>query len=269
MQVSIIFVEKSPFDPASPSWTPADGTAIVNANHWYDGVVLVGKHFDPNATVNMATGARIVGVDAVFNSFLAQIEPIQQQSRDQLGGSPTLIGETGVPFDLDGGQAYKTGDFSGPRQALTSYLAAFDWLLLSYTLWNYTPDNDNQHGDQWNGEDLSIFSLSQQTNPLDINSGGRALEAVARPYAMATAGKPLRMSFDPATKVFEYEYEADPMVTAPTIIFVPDFQYHGQPCVTFEKQSATGPGPVSPAVQDSRLEISGGLSGKVTIRLTP
>ena len=30
--------------------------------------------------------------------------------------------------------------------------------LLSYTLWNYTADNTNAHGDQWNGEDLSTFS---------------------------------------------------------------------------------------------------------------
>ena len=57
-------------------------------------------------------------------------------------------------------------------------------------------DNDNRWGDQWNDEDLSIFSRNQQADPEDVNSGGRALEAVVRPYARAVAGEPLRMTFD-------------------------------------------------------------------------
>jgi hypothetical protein len=100
--------------------------------------------------------------------------------------------------------------------------------LLSYTLWNYTPDNTNAHGDQWNGEDLSIFSRDQQRHPQDINSGGRALEAVVRPYARATAGEPLRMSFDINKITFEFEFRHDPQVNAPTEFFIPDLQYpHG------------------------------------------
>ena len=103
--------------------------------------------------------------------------------------------------------------------------------LLSCTLWNYTADNTNAHGDQWNDEDFSIFSRDQQENrdqqgdPLDENSGGRALEAVVRPYPVATAGEPLRMAFDIKRRVFEFEFRHDPHVAAPTEIFVPDFQY--------------------------------------------
>jgi hypothetical protein len=96
---------------------------------------------------------------------------------------------------------------------------------LNATLWNYTADNTNEHGDQWNGEDLSIFSRDQQTLPQDINSGGRALQAVVRPYARAVAGEPLRMSFDIKRKVFEFEFRHDAEVTAPTEFFVPNYQY--------------------------------------------
>jgi len=29
--------------------------------------------------------------------------------------------------------------------------------LLSFTLWNYTPQNSNARGDDWNDEDLSLW----------------------------------------------------------------------------------------------------------------
>jgi hypothetical protein len=104
-------------------------------------------------------------------------------------------------------------------------LRALEDALLSGTLWNYTADNTNEHGDQWNGEDLSIFSRDQQTDPQDIHSGGRALQAVVRPYARAVAGEPLRMAFDIKRKVFEFECRHDSTVTAPTELFVPNYQY--------------------------------------------
>ncbi len=45
-------------------------------------------------------------------------------------------------------------------------------------------------------EDLSIFSRDQQNDRMDIDSGGRALAALVRPYARKIAGEPLRMTFD-------------------------------------------------------------------------
>ncbi len=95
----------------------------------------------------------------------------------------------------------------------------------SVTLWNYTADNTNEHGDGWNDEDLSIFSRDQQTGPKDVNSGGRALPALVRPYARATAGAPLRMRFNLRTRRFEFAFRHDPQVDAPTEIFVPRYQY--------------------------------------------
>jgi len=100
-----------------------------------------------------------------------------------------------------------------------------DDALVSYTLWNYTPDNTNAHGDLWNDEDLSIFSRDQQIDLDNINSGGRALEAIVRPYASKIAGEPLKMSFDIKSKRFEFEFRHDPAVEAPTVIYIPNFQY--------------------------------------------
>jgi hypothetical protein len=77
----------------------------------------------------------------------------------------------------------------------------------------------------WNDEDFSIFSRDQQDNPQDINSGGRGLPAIVRPYARQIAGEPLSMHFDLPTRTFELEFRHDAAVTVPTEIFVPEYQY--------------------------------------------
>jgi hypothetical protein len=145
-----------------------------------------------------------------------------------MGGVPTLIGEFGFPYDLKGRRAYRTGDFRAQVQVMDRSMRAMEDNLLSFTIWDYTADNTNLRGDQWNGEDFSIFSRDQQHDPADIHSGGRALEAVVRPYARAVAGEPLRMSFDLRDRVFEFAFRHDPSVNAPTEFFIPNYQYpHG------------------------------------------
>ena len=58
-----------------------------------------------------------------------------------------------------------------------------------------------------------------------IHSGGRALEAVVRPYAHKVAGEPLEMRFDVAERAFELSFRHDAAVLAPTEIFIPNLQY--------------------------------------------
>ena len=130
------------------------------------------------------------------------------------------IGECGIPFDLNGAEAYRAftaGDRSDTPWtphivALDLMYNALDTLLINSTQWNYTASNRNDLaiGDGWNQEDLSIFSRDQQTNPADINSGGRALAGFVRPYAQATQGTPRKMKFDRVTGLFDYTFEAAP-----------------------------------------------------------
>jgi hypothetical protein len=89
----------------------------------------------------------------------------------------------------------------------------------------YTADNTNAHGDQWNDEDLSIFSRDQQTDASDIHDGGRALEAIVRPYALKTPGEPLRMAYDLKSRTFEFEFRLDPKLDTPAELFVPEYAY--------------------------------------------
>ena len=216
-----IFVESAPQQPP-PRW---DAPGLVHAPHWYDGFVLFLGRYSAWVAVDNRTSRLVLTPWRIRRCFASQLDALRREASGRLAGAPTLLGEFGIAFDLGGGRAFRDGDFRLQAKAMDRTLRALDDTLMSGTLWNYTADNSNAHGDQWNGEDLSIFSRDQQRDPGDVHSGGRALEAVVRPYARAVAGEPLRMHFDRRRRRFELEFRHDPKVSAPTEIFVPEYQY--------------------------------------------
>ena len=221
---ALIFIETVP-GAELPRWGGDDARNIVSAAHWYDEQVLFMKTYDPAAGFDMRTREAVHGEENIRRSFAKQLERYKREAKDFLGGVPTLIGEIGIPFDLDDKRAFRTGDFSAQIKAYNRTMVALEDALASATLWNYTPDNNNAHGDNWNDEDLSLFSRDQQDAPRNIHSGGRALQAVLRPYAAKIAGIPKRMAFDMHSREFEFSFRHDPAVCAPTEIHVPEFQY--------------------------------------------
>ena len=110
-------------------------------------------------------------------------------------------------------------------KALNMYYNALDANLLHSMQWNYTADNTNQWGDQWNLEDLSIFSKDQQKDPTNINSGGRAIEGFCRPHFIRSSGTPLKMEFNKKNGTFIFEFEAMSYIKDPTVLYVPKIQY--------------------------------------------
>jgi hypothetical protein len=218
---TMIFVESSPRTPP-PRW---DAGNIVYAPHWYDGFVLYIKDFSNWMAANFHTGGLIFTPWCIRRSFAAQLNRFRGWAAEYLGNPPVLLGEFGIAFDLRNKQAYRTGDFGRQIRALDRTLRALDDTLLSGTIWNYTADNTNAHGEGWNDEDLSVFSRDQQRDPKNIHSGGRALEALVRPYVRAVAGKLLSMRFDIHNRTFACAFRHESTVTALTEIYLPEFQY--------------------------------------------
>jgi hypothetical protein len=215
-----IFLEASP-TMGPPQWGEADPEKIVWAPHWYDGLTLFLKRLIPHLGISMAESRLIVGRGNIRRSFAKQLARQRQAAMERLRGAPVIIGEIGIPFDMNEKRGYTSGDYRMHELALDRSMKALETNLLSAAVWNYTPDNSNAHGDQWNGEDFSIFSRDQQVDATDPDSGGRALGALLRPYPMAVAGEPLRMSYDRRKGVFEFEFCHDPEVDEPTIVYVP------------------------------------------------
>ena len=232
----MLFAEMDPlsgfFGPGFPPDTPPN---TVNASHWYDITTLATKTFNPNFNLDLSGDAMAAEAALIQERYTRQLGKIASMSDSLNGGAPTLIGECGIPFDLNGAEAYRafhSGDRSDAPWtphiiALDLVYSALDALLISNTQWNYTASNRNDLaiGDGWNQEDLSIFSRDQQIDPGDINSGGRALKGFVRPYAQATQGMPRKVRFDRLTGTFEFIFDADPSIAGPTEIFVPRVQY--------------------------------------------
>ncbi|KAF5103135.1 hypothetical protein D0Z00_000113 [Geotrichum galactomycetum] len=88
-----------------------------------------------------------------------QLATLKQEGIDAFGAEvPCLITEIGVPYDMDDKQAFSTGDFSSQIRSMDANNHALEFARLSHTLWVYVTRNNNKFGDNWNGEDLSIWS---------------------------------------------------------------------------------------------------------------
>ena len=91
---------------------------------------------------------------------------------------------------------------------------------LTHSLWNYNPNNDDTHGDHWNGENFSWFSqrrslpasfLNLVQTSATLDNGGRLLDGVVRPFPAKIAGIPLRFEYEMNTGEFTFEWcNADP-----------------------------------------------------------
>ena len=224
LPVAVIFVESVPSQDGL-TWGSEDAANIVHAPHWYDDVTLVRKSFSNWMTVDTHSIKLILGPQRVRQCFVNHIARILRQADEKMNYVPTLIGEVGIPFDMQNKRAFRTGDFSMQIQAFDATMTALEKNFASFTLWNYTADNTNAHGDQWNDEDLSLFSRDQMTGSGSVYDGGRALQAALRPYPTKVAGEPVNLAFDMRKKTFEFSYRHAAEIDAPTEIFIPTYQY--------------------------------------------
>jgi Cellulase (glycosyl hydrolase family 5)/Glycoside hydrolase family 5 C-terminal domain len=212
----LLFLEGSPWDIDTP-WDDPD-PLVVNARHWYDIATLATRRFDPDAYHPGNDSAHTIsGWDAVAAEFAAQLGALRDVGRDRMGDPPMLIGEFGIPYEMNGAAAFSTGDFSVHEELLHATYDALDDHLLNGTQWCYTPDNDHAHGDQWNNEDLSVFC--------EEDGGGRAVRGFARPFARHSQGRPVAMQFDRETRRFELTLAVDSAVATPTEVVAPVVQY--------------------------------------------
>ncbi|KAI1264385.1 putative glycosyl hydrolase [Xylariaceae sp. FL1019] len=163
--------------PPTIKGTADDDPMMVYAPHYYDGITLMTKKWNRTWNVDVFGVLRgrylhpafaiKIGETAIRNSFKDQLAAIKKEGQDYMGNHPCVLTEFGVPYDMDDKHAYRTGDYSSQSAAMdANHFAVEGAGMEGYTLWLYSVTNDHQRGDQWNGEDLSIYSADDQSLPV-------------------------------------------------------------------------------------------------------
>ncbi|KAF4122361.1 Cellulase (glycosyl hydrolase family 5) [Geosmithia morbida] len=227
---------------------------MVYAPHFYDLNVLFSKHHSW-MSVNvqgLSRGMFILkalyfGVRGLHKNYKKQIGNIIDYGHKSLGTNvPTIIGEVGISYDINGNFAFLTGCYDAQRQLMNALIDAMESNFTGFTLWNYNPHNRVEYGDGWNKEDFSVINGDEidEQGPIlpdyrnreheddELYRGGRVLDVIIRPYAVKTAGKPLKSVWDYRTLRYDFAWRSESNGKAATggkarttEIFIPKYHY--------------------------------------------
>ncbi|SJL04818.1 uncharacterized protein ARMOST_08189 [Armillaria ostoyae] len=219
----ILFIEVIPNEFCPESFTPERQLSnMVYAPHWYDLNALFTKAFG-DFTVNVQGLSRGMfplkafywGHAGARDNYSLQIKNIVEHGYKSLGERPVIIGECGIPMDLNKKEAFTSDNWMWQTKIMDAMITGLERSLVGYTLWCYNPSNDDETGDNWNGESFSWFSRRRALPPfllyyeqtaVSLDQGGRILPAVVRPYPAKTAGIPLRFEYEMNTGSFAFEW---------------------------------------------------------------
>ncbi|EKM78270.1 hypothetical protein AGABI1DRAFT_75777, partial [Agaricus bisporus var. burnettii JB137-S8] len=217
-----LFVEPIPNEYCPPSWTEHRLPNMVYAPHWYDLYSLFNKSFGEFSVNVQGLSRGMFPLKAFYwghvgarNNYSLQIRNLKEEAYKSLGNVPVIFGECGIPMDMNQGIAFTTEEFLWQRRMMDAMITGFDRSSVGFNLWNYNPDNTDEHGDKWNGENFSWFSqrrampnflLEYEQNTPHLDGGGRILDAIVRPYPAKVAGTPLDFSYEMMNGEFTFSW---------------------------------------------------------------
>ncbi|KAK0880602.1 hypothetical protein LTR87_005566 [Friedmanniomyces endolithicus] len=183
---AIMLCQPAPFEiPPTIKGTEDDDKNMVFASHFYDGITLITKKWNKLWNVDVLGLLRgrysspafaiKVGETAIRNCFKNQLSSVRQEGIEHMGVHPCIYTEIGIPYDMDDQKAYKTGDYSSQAAAIdANHFAVEGSQAQGLTWWVYTASNSHFWGDNWNGEDLSIFCEEDLPLPSQSSSSDRS-----------------------------------------------------------------------------------------------
>lgn len=257
----VFFTEGVPLGPRA-QWPIADrvrsdGTPlhIAEAFHWYEGFLLMTKKWRPWLCSDALKGSIVFGKRRVKRSVRRQFMELAAMPRAE--GIPALVGEFGIPFDMNRGRAYQDGNWSSHEAAFALNYEALDAAMLHSFVWNYSASNTQKDGDGWNSEDLSIWNAASPE--------GRAVRGFSRPWPVALSGVPRAFSFEPIARVFTLEWEG---LAGISEVFVPAHWYPEGWRAEFAPEDS-GQTVLEEAPDRQRLFVNASSPGRCRVRIGP
>ncbi|KAF2148855.1 glycoside hydrolase family 5 protein [Myriangium duriaei CBS 260.36] len=192
---SIMICQPSPFEvPPIIKDTRDDDPNMVYATHFYDGITLLTKKWNRYWNVDVLGLLRgkylspafaiKLGENAIRNCFKDQLSRMKQEGLDNMGNHPCLFTEIGIPYDMDDKHAYDSGDYTSQTLAMDANCFALEGCgAAGYTMWVYTAQNNHKWGDNWNGEDLSLYSVDDKTLPLNQSPSTTSIDPSSPSYS--------------------------------------------------------------------------------------
>lgn len=179
---AIMLCQPCPFEiPPKIKGTKDDDPNMVFASHFYDGITLITKKWNRYWNVDVLGVLRgrysspafalKIGENAVRNVFRDQLTEIRREGLEYMGEHPCMYTEIGIPYDMDNKAAYDTGNYFSQSLAIDANHYALESSQASgFTWWVYVASNSHAWGDNWNGEDLSIYSAEDKQLPTSPNN---------------------------------------------------------------------------------------------------
>ncbi|KAF2481840.1 putative glycosyl hydrolase [Neohortaea acidophila] len=199
---SIMFIQPSPYEiPPSTRGTRDDDDNTVFASHFYDGITLLTKHWNRVWNIDVIGVMRgkyltpafaiKLGETAIRNCFKDQLSVMRNEAMDLMGPRPCIFTEIGIPYDMDDKKAYSTGNYGSQIAATDANGYALEGSgAQGFTWWVYTATSNHALGDNWNGEDLSIYCEEDRPLPpagyvvgADGNTGKLSLDPASPSYS--------------------------------------------------------------------------------------
>merc|ERR1712241_46502 len=137
----------------------------------------------------------------------------------ELGGSGTMLTEFGECTP-----SYSHPDYQGTIECNT-VLDEADRHLQSWSYWDTASGGVFWSGDEVNLEAVKVFS---------------------RPYPPATAGTPVSLQYDTATRVMEFSYQPNLQILSPTELYIPGLIYPAGYTVSCSPQLVWDHDPANP-----------------------
>ncbi|KAI9143495.1 glycoside hydrolase superfamily [Paraphysoderma sedebokerense] len=114
---------------------------IVYAPHWYDLKSVFSKSFNSFITHDVQAlrisknlvRATYFGIHGAKKNYTKQVANIKESGLTRIGAKPVVIGECGIPMDINERKAFETGDYTHHNNFLDAVISAMESNLVHFT----------------------------------------------------------------------------------------------------------------------------------------